>query len=574
MTTPARTLRYAERYRVVRRLGSGGMATVFLAEDERLRRRVAVKRLHADSPEDVARRFDREARLGASLNHVNLVAVYDTITDPEGVLIIMEYVDGPSLSTVLRDGSMTSERALEVLGGVASALDHAHAHGIVHRDVKPANILLGEGGRTKLADLGIAFAAERATHITRTGAVLGTPSYMAPEQLEGREVGPATDVYALGAVAFEALSGRKARPGGSPMEIAHRIATEPAPELREVRPEAPAAAAEALCAAMAFDPRDRIGSAGEVVRRLAAALDIRADTAEGAPQAAASAGAGAAAAAGAAGAAASVGSTPEVSRSPTEHEGFDAPPEQGSVSSDPPTPAYAAPSTPAQPPARSEPTDSGSPALAEPPERGEAAQPAVQAQRSRPAPPVRARPRRTWLAPLAVVLLLGLVGVAILLGGGQGGGGEQGGDGEQPAGSDESGSSRTGEGESGTAGTEGASGAGPGPADTVTAFYQRAAADDFDGAWALAAPAFRRQLGGYDSFRAGIQSLGSIRFEQAQPVAEGAGSAQVAIRTVATHTDGVDRCRGTVSLIGDGRRGWLIDRAQIACPESTRDGTG
>jgi eukaryotic-like serine/threonine-protein kinase len=562
MTASARALRYAERYRVIRRLGSGGMATVFLAEDERLGRRVAVKRLHADSPENIARRFDREAQIGASLNHVNLVAVYDTLTDPEGVLIIMEYVDGPSLAKVLRDGALPPKQALDVLAGAAAALDHAHAHGVVHRDVKPANILLGQGGRTKLADLGIAFAAERATHITRTGAVLGTPSYMAPEQLEGREVGPTTDVYALGAVAFEALSGRKARPGASPMEIAHRIATEPAPELREAWPEAPAAAAEALCAAMAFDPRDRIGSAGELVRRLAAALETRADdTWEGVPEAAAGAGVGAAAAAGAA---AAGESTPEVPPSPREHEASGAPPEQGSVPPDPPTPAYAAPSTPGESPAHREPPDGGSPARAEPPERAEDAQPAAQRP---PAPPARARPRRTWLAPLAVALLLGLVGVAIVLGGGQGGGGEQPGESEQP------GSSRTGEeGGSGTAGTEGAAGAGPGPADAVTAFYQRAAADDFNGAWALAGPAFRRQLGGYDSFRAGMQSLESIRFEQAQRV-ETAGSAQIAIRTVATHTDGVDRCRGTLNLIGDGRGGWLIDRAQIACPESTRRGS-
>nr|MBA3422886.1 serine/threonine protein kinase [Thermoleophilaceae bacterium] len=246
MTSPAGTLRFADRYRVLRRLGSGGMATVFQAEDERLGRQVAVKRLHAYSPEDMALRFDREARLGASLNHPNLVAVYDTLTDPEGVLIVMEYVDGPTLAQALGDGALEPERAAEVLGGAAAALDYAHSHGIVHRDVKPANVLLGEDGNAKLADLGIAFAVERATHITRTGTVLGTPSYMAPEQLEGRDVGPAVDVYALGAVAFEALSGHKARTGSSPVEIATRVASEPAPDLRETWPEAPAGAAEVL----------------------------------------------------------------------------------------------------------------------------------------------------------------------------------------------------------------------------------------------------------------------------------------------------------------------------------------
>ena len=147
MTSPPGTLRYADRYRVVRRLGAGGMATVFLAEDERLGRQVAVKRLHADSPEDMARRFDREARLGASLNHPNLVMVFDTVVDPEGVLIVMEYVDGPSLSAALKSGALARDRALGVIRETAAALDQVHGQGIVHRDVKPANILLAERGQ-------------------------------------------------------------------------------------------------------------------------------------------------------------------------------------------------------------------------------------------------------------------------------------------------------------------------------------------------------------------------------------------------------------------------------------------
>ncbi|CAA9517575.1 MAG: Serine/threonine protein kinase PrkC, regulator of stationary phase, partial [uncultured Solirubrobacterales bacterium] len=272
MTSPAGTLRYADRYRVLRRLGAGGMATVFLAEDERLGREVAVKRLHADTPEDMARRFDREARLGASLNHPNLVTVFDTVVDPEGVLIVMEYVEGPTLSAALKSGPLEQARALEVLRETAAGLDYAHGLGIVHRDVKPANILLAERGQVKLADLGIAFVAERATHITRTGTVLGTPSYMAPEQLEGREVGPGVDVYALAAVAFEVLSGRKARTGGSPLEIAHRIATEPPPDVREAWSEAPAGLSQVLCKGMAFDPADRHASAGELAEQQALEL--------------------------------------------------------------------------------------------------------------------------------------------------------------------------------------------------------------------------------------------------------------------------------------------------------------
>jgi eukaryotic-like serine/threonine-protein kinase len=250
------------------------MASVLLCEDERLGRQVAVKRLHADSPVDVERRFKREAKLGASLNHPNLVSVFDTATDDEGVLIVMEYVEGEPLSRVLRRGPLRPEEAGKMIRDVGDALDHAHAQGVVHRDVKPGNALLREDGVTKLADLGIATAADD-TRITRSGVVLGTAAYMAPEQLEGGDVGPAADIYALAAIAFEALSGRRPREGRTPMEIAHKMATEGAPDLREAWPNAPAAAAWVLQRGMALDPQDRPSSAGELARELAAALEER-----------------------------------------------------------------------------------------------------------------------------------------------------------------------------------------------------------------------------------------------------------------------------------------------------------
>ncbi len=506
MSSPAGTLRYADRYRVVRRLGAGGMATVFLAEDERLGRQVAVKRLHADSPDDMARRFDREARLGASLNHPNLVAIYDTLIDPEGVLIVMEYVDGPTLAQALGEGALAPERALEVLGGVADALDYAHSQGIVHRDVKPANVLLGEGAPAKLADLGIAFAVERATHITRTGTVLGTASYMAPEQLEGRDVGPAVDVYALGAVAFEALAGRKARPGSSPMEIATRVATEPPPDLREVWPEAPAGVAEVLSAAMAADPAERPRSASELVERLSAEL-----------------GAGA---------------------TPTEAT------------------QWAEETAPAPGPAAAE--DGASDAVPAP------AEPEPQTP---PAPPQleRRRARRAWLAPAAVVVLLALVAVAAIVASG-GSEGEQASDGggAGQTQSPEEGNDRPRS--DGASAQRGAPTTALAPAQTVTSFYERAAAGDYAGAWALAGPGFREQIGTFEGFRREQGGLEKIEFEQAEVVSPAGESPEVAIRTVATHTDGVDRCRGTLSLARGGPSGWLIDRASIACPQTTRGG--
>ena len=161
------------------------MASVLLCEDERLDRLVAVKRLHADSPADTERRFAREAKLGASLNHPNLVSVFDTATDDEGVLIVMEYVEGEPLSRELRRGPLIPDRVAKMATELGAALDHAHAQGVVHRDVKPGNVLLRVDGVTKLVDLGIATAADD-TRITRSGTVLGTAAYMAPEQLEGR----------------------------------------------------------------------------------------------------------------------------------------------------------------------------------------------------------------------------------------------------------------------------------------------------------------------------------------------------------------------------------------------------
>jgi serine/threonine-protein kinase len=260
------------------------MAVVVLAEDERLGRKVAVKRLHAESPEDAGRRFEREAKLGASLNHPNIVAVYDIVSDEEGVLIVMEYVDGRTLRMDMDDGPMPAARVVELLSGVAAALDHAHEHGVVHRDVKPANVLIAQqDGAVKLTDLGIATAAER-THITGSGIVLGTAAYMAPERLDGQAGGPAVDVYATAALAFEMLSGRKAVTGKTPIEVARRVMDAPPPDLSELVPGAPRRAADVLKRGLAKDRAARPATAGELVRELAAAY---AEEAQPAPRPAA-----------------------------------------------------------------------------------------------------------------------------------------------------------------------------------------------------------------------------------------------------------------------------------------------
>jgi eukaryotic-like serine/threonine-protein kinase len=190
----------ADRFRLIRRLGSGAMASVFLAEDCELGRMVAIKRLHPESPAEIAPRFRREMRVAASLSHPNIVTLYDAILDDEAVLLVMEYVDGPTLAQRMREGPLEPEAALGIVRSLAEAIDYLHARGVIHRDVKPANVLLDAGGRVKVTDLGIASAAE-ATGITTSGSVLGTPAYMAPELFEGERATAAADVYSIAAIA-------------------------------------------------------------------------------------------------------------------------------------------------------------------------------------------------------------------------------------------------------------------------------------------------------------------------------------------------------------------------------------
>jgi eukaryotic-like serine/threonine-protein kinase len=251
---------FAGRYRVIGRLGAGGMATVWLAEDERLGREVAIKRLSTDAPEEYLARFRREARLGATLNHPNLVSVFDTIATDEGALIVMEYVPGRSLADLVKQGPIDPGEVVSILGGAAAALDHAHEQGIVHRDIKPANILVREDGTVKLADLGIARAVD-ATQITTEGSVVGTRSYMAPERLRAAgSGGPESDVYALAAVAYELLSGTPVSPG--PRGELDRGA------LSANWPDAPASMFAVIMRGLSADPARRPRSAGEFVAKL------------------------------------------------------------------------------------------------------------------------------------------------------------------------------------------------------------------------------------------------------------------------------------------------------------------
>jgi eukaryotic-like serine/threonine-protein kinase len=265
----------AERFRVRRRLGRGGTATVFLAEDCVLGRDVAIKRLHAEGSEADVRRFRREARLGASLIHPNLVTVFDTLSGSDGLLIVTEYVRGRPLSDLISPDGMDARRLLEILRPLASAIDYAHEHGVVHRDVKPANILIGEDRQVKLVDLGTATAGHM-TQITAENEVMGTLAYIAPERLSGESVGePACDIYSLAVVAFEALTGRPPHRADAPGELLARASQGP-PDIAEALPHAPPSLAHVLAQGMDPDPDRRQHTAGAFVRELEAALGDRA----------------------------------------------------------------------------------------------------------------------------------------------------------------------------------------------------------------------------------------------------------------------------------------------------------
>jgi serine/threonine protein kinase len=211
------------RYRLEERLGLGGSAEVWRGVDERLARPVAIKLLHPHLlPDQAARaRFEREARAAAALAHPGIVAVFDVEASASRAAIIFELVDGETLADRLaRDGALPPAEAARIGAELAEALAHAHERGIVHRDIKPGNVLLERDGRARLVDFGIARLLEReSAHLTTAGTVTGTLRYLAPEQLAGEEASPSTDLYALGAVLFEMLAGRPAFEAATPVAL-------------------------------------------------------------------------------------------------------------------------------------------------------------------------------------------------------------------------------------------------------------------------------------------------------------------------------------------------------------------
>jgi serine/threonine protein kinase len=275
---------FAGRYRLERRLGVGGMATVQLAFDTRLERNVAVKLLAEHLAEDAnfVSRFRREALAAARLVHPNIVQVFDFGLDEatHRNFIVMEFVDGESCAEMLREhGSLPVGEAVEILAQSCRGLDYAHRNGVVHRDVKPGNLLRSREGMVKLADFGIAKAAED-SDITKVGSVLGTAAYLAPEQARGEAAGPASDLYALGVVAYQLLAGRLPYDAGSLTDLARLQESGPPPRLDELEPDVPPALATAVAVALHRDPEERYPDAAAMEKALRDGLRGRAPDTE------------------------------------------------------------------------------------------------------------------------------------------------------------------------------------------------------------------------------------------------------------------------------------------------------
>jgi serine/threonine protein kinase len=545
---PLRHDRVADRYRLLRKVGAGGMGTVWEAEDERLGRHVAVKLLHVSDENDGRVRFLREAQVGATLSHQSIVTVYDVLELDEGIALIMEYVEGQNLRERLRAGGrLPPHEAIAMLRPVASALDVAHARGVVHRDVKPANILLGKDGRARLTDLGIAFLRE-GTRLTRTGEVMGTAPYMPPEQLERGAGSPAGDVYALGAVAFEALSGKKARRGRTPMEVALEARNGAPPDLAAAWAGATPAAAEVLKRAMAPETDDRPGSASEVVDDLADALGVSA---------------------------AGKASAARAPRSlPTRDDGQSAPrvaqprrPPAGRRRPRRPADTSLRTQRPEPPP----PGEARRPELPPPSEprrspRSLRRAPAAGLPSGRPAPRAagpskpRRRPALLALAAFAAVALI----VALVATGTLGGSSSSkpSGAADMPRGSDTHATKAK---SSPATSSHGPSGPSATPEAAVRSFYELAARGETNAAWHLAGFRMRAAFGNsVDRFRTDLGSLKSITFQKLSVTNRSGDQATLQVQTVARHTDHTDHCTGTLAAVRK-RSGWRVEPNGLQC---------
>ena len=258
------------KYELHDEIGRGGMGTVYKAFDPALDRFVAVKLLapHLVWEKEFIERFLREARAAARLRHPSIVTIHDVGQESGWYYYAMEYLEGETLGDLIRQrGPMALEEAQAILRPLAEALDYAHEQGLVHRDIKPANVIVGPEGRPTLTDFGIARAAREA-RLTATGAIVGTPEYMSPEQVHGSNVDQWTDQYALGVVAYEMLAGQVPFQAESTAALLHKVVYEPPPSLRQARPDLSVGVEWVLQRALAKEPTERFGNCGEFVGAL------------------------------------------------------------------------------------------------------------------------------------------------------------------------------------------------------------------------------------------------------------------------------------------------------------------
>ncbi|MGP8008636.1 MAG: protein kinase domain-containing protein, partial [Acidimicrobiales bacterium] len=258
---------YSNRYQVTHLIARGGMAMVYRAQDTLLNRAVALKILYPELSADPAfvERFRREAQAAANLSHPNIVPVFDWGEDNGTYFIVMELVDGTSLAEMLRGGTtITPSRSAQIVAQVAAALGYAHRSGVVHRDVKPGNILITKDGQVKVTDFGIAQAVSSEDHLAEAGSVMGTATYFSPEQAGGVAVDGRSDVYALGVVLYEMLVGRPPFIGDTPVAIAYQHVQETPPRPRALNPEIPVALEAIVLQAMAKLPAERYQNADDL----------------------------------------------------------------------------------------------------------------------------------------------------------------------------------------------------------------------------------------------------------------------------------------------------------------------
>jgi predicted Ser/Thr protein kinase len=266
----------AGRYQVVKKLGAGAFGTVYKAKDKLLGRMVAIKTIRLEglaaagaSLEELLERFTREAQVSAQLKHPNIVTIYD-IGNADGLTYLaMEFIDGVGLEKLIAsEGRLTVERAASIGAQVADALDFAHKNSVVHRDIKPANIMIEAGDRVKVTDFGIAKVTNSGEHLTMTGSLLGTPSYMSPEQARGGELDGRSDLFAVGCVIYEMLAGKKAFRGDSITGLIFKIITEDPPPLRDIDADLPDEILRIIAKAMSKAPETRYQSGRELVEDL------------------------------------------------------------------------------------------------------------------------------------------------------------------------------------------------------------------------------------------------------------------------------------------------------------------